>query len=367
MDDARLDELLGRLGRDDEEPPQPAGRRRRRGRRVLGIVGGLVLLLAIGVGGALYGLERSYDNNIRRVPDVFAPVQGASPRPPKAEGTGENWLLVGSDRRADVGTTGKEAGGTLWKPGAQRTDTVMLVHLAEDRKHAYLISFPRDSWVAIPGHGTAKINAAFSYGGPPLLIATLEQLTGIHIDHYAAIDFDGFETMTAALGGVDVTLSKTVYDSANHKTWSAGTHHLEGEEALLFVRQRYGLPGGDFDRMKRQQAFIKALMRKALSRGVLTNPVKLNNFLQAATRSVTVDDSVTGGTLRSEALGLRGLRMGNIAFMTVPVTGTGREGKQSVVHLAKAKDRRLYTAIRRDRVDAYLAGGGETNSLDTVR
>jgi LCP family protein required for cell wall assembly len=218
---------------------------------------------------------------------------GEADRPARTTGRAENWLLVGSDRRAAQGSTGGDAGEPLWRYGAQRADTIMLVHLPADRGRVYLVSFPRDAWVPIQGYRNAKLNAAFSFGGPPLLIATIERLTGVRVDHFAILDFDGFRSMTDALGGVNVRVVRMVRDPARKVVWPAGIHRLDGARALDFVRQRRNLPGGDLGRIKRQQAFLKALAGQVVDRGTLVNPLKLNAFLEAATRAVNVDESLT--------------------------------------------------------------------------
>ena len=349
----------------------PAPRRRLLTRVLLAGGVGVVLLVA-GSAGLLLERQQTYDRNIERIPDVFPTAPGRpapAPEPPaQAPGRAENWLLVGSDRRADEGTTGADARAPSWRFGAQRADTIMLVHLPADRSRVYLVSFPRDAWVPIEGYGTAKINAAFSYGGPPLLIATVEQLTGVRVDHFAILDFEGFEAMTDAVGGVDVRVTRTVTDPARDVLWTAGTHHLDGARALDFVRQRYNLPGGDFDRIKRQQAFLKALAGQVVDRGTLSDPRRLNAFLEAATRAVSVDESVTVAGLRSLALQFRSLRAGDIVFMTTPIAGTGMEGRQSVVYLDRAASRPLYRALRTNAIAEYVARAGDAvNQVDDVQ
>jgi LCP family protein required for cell wall assembly len=242
----------------------------------------------------------------------------------------------------------------------------MLLHLPAERDKAYVISFPRDSWVEVPGYGTQKINAAFSYGGPPLLIQTVESLTGIRIDHFGAIDFNGFKAMTDALGGVDVNVERTVHDPKNNITWQAGKQHLDGDKALLFVRQRYNLPNGDFDRIKRQQAFLRAVTQKAADGGTVTNPLKLDRFLSAFTKSISVDESVSAGDLRSLALSMRSVRGSDITFMTVPNKGPAARGSQSVVLLDDAKAKLLYDAVRGAQVAQYVKEHGGTNSVGKV-
>ncbi|RKS70781.1 LytR family transcriptional attenuator [Actinomadura pelletieri DSM 43383] len=335
--------------------------RKRRWPRLLIAVGVFIALVVAGVGGLAWQRQSAYNGNIDRIKGV---MPAGPQRPgPNVEGT-ENWLLVGSDSREDAATTGE--GNQVWKPGQQRTDTIMLLHLPADRKKAYIVSFPRDSWVEIPGYGNQKINAAFSFGGPKLLIETIENLTGIRVDHYGAIDFEGFKSMTDALGGVTVNIKQSVYDPARKKQWTAGKHKLDGEEALLFVRQRYNLPNGDFDRIKRQQAFLGALARQASARGTLTNPLKLDRFLSALTKSISVDEEVSAGDLRSLALSMRGVRASDVVFLTAPHKGTGTRAKQSVVFLNQEKAKALFDAVKTARMDEYVQQYGGGNGLDTV-
>jgi LCP family protein required for cell wall assembly len=335
--------------------------RKRRWPRILIAVGVFLALVVAGLGGLVWQRQSSYNGNIDRIKGVM-PDDGAKRPGPNVAGT-ENWLLVGSDSRAEA-TTGE--GNQVWKPGQQRTDTIMLLHLPADRKKAYIISFPRDSWVEIPGYGRQKINAAFSFGGPKLLVETMESLTGIRVDHFGAIDFEGFKSMTDALGGVTVNIKQSVYDPARKKQWAAGRQKLDGEEALLFVRQRYNLPNGDFDRIKRQQAFLGALAKQAADRGTLTNPLKLDRFLSALTKSISVDEGVSAGDLRSLAVSMRSVRASDVMFMTLPNKGTGTRAKQSVVFLDGTKARALFDAVKSARMAEYVKQHGAGNSLGTV-
>jgi LCP family protein required for cell wall assembly len=333
--------------------------RKRRWPRILIAVGVFLALVVAGLGGLVWQRQSSYNGNIDRIKGVM-PDDGAKRPGPNVAGT-ENWLLVGSDSRADSATTGE--GNQVWKPGQQRTDTIMLLHLPADRKKAYVISFPRDSWVEIPGYGKQKINAAFSFGGPKLLIETMESVTGIRVDHYGAIDFEGFKSMTDALGGVTVNIKQSVYDPARKKQWAAGRQKLNGEDALLFVRQRYNLPNGDFDRIKRQQAFLGALAKQAADRGTLTNPLKLDRFLSALTKSISVDEGVSAGDLRSLALSMRSVRASDVTFMTLPHKGTGMVKKQSVVFLDGAKAKALFDAVKTAQMPEYVKQHGAGGTL----
>ena len=335
-------------------PAEPLRRRRTLRRVLIGLAACFVVLGLVLVGTAWY-LQDHLVGQVDRVDDAFA---GLETRPAPAQGEGLNILLMGTDRRSDEPTTGDDAKAPTWLPGEQRTDSLMVLHIDSDRQHATLVSIPRDSWVTVPGHGENKINAAFSFAGPSLAVETVEELTDLRIDHLAIIDWDGFEALTDELGGVTIDVPRTVRDSARGKTWEAGEHHMNGEEALLYVRQRYGLTGGDFDRIKRQQNFLRALMRQTLSSETMSSPTTLYGVLNSVTKHLTVDSEWTTGDMRSLVLSLRSMRAGDVTFTTVPVKGTGREGKQSVVRLDRDKGRELWGAIREDRAADWVEANG---------
>ena len=205
-----------------------------------------------------------------------------------------------------------------------------------------------------PGHGRNKINAAYAFGGPALLVLTLEAMTGVRIDHVAEIGFEGFRDVTVALGGVDVVVAKASSIPGTPYRWHVGTNRMEGDEALQFVRQRYGLAGGDLDRVQRQQAFVKAVLLQTLGSGTLTNPRKVSRVVEAGTKHLTVDDELDTGQLRSLAVSLRGLRGGDVGFTTAPVAGLGRSpAGASVVLLDTARLTLLGRALRLDQMAGY--------------
>jgi LCP family protein required for cell wall assembly len=304
----------------------------------------IIVLVLAGFGGLAYGMQQQLASNIDRF--GIGNVGGERPKivaPPEAL----NVLLIGSDSRTSHGDAAK------WVKGDSNTDSMMVVHVAADRKSVDVVSIPRDSWVDIPGYGMSKINAAYSEGGPPLLIQTIEQLTGVRIDHMGMVDFTGFKEMTDALGGVEVTVPVATQDNRNF--FPAGTYRMNGKQALGYVRQRHGLPGSDFDRMKRQQNWIRAVMKDAMSKGTLTDPLKLNKFLQAATKAVALDDRWSVNDLRDLAVSLRSLKTSDIRFITAPnLGGDNWEGNQLVVKLDDVKGPALWDAIRNDQVTEWL-------------
>ena len=191
-----------------------------------------------------------------------------------------------------------------------------------------------------------KVNAAYAYGGPALLIQTVEQLTDVRIDHYVAIDFEGLVQVTDDLGGVDVVVAETT--SNGPYTFPAGVNHLDGDQARWYLGQRYGLPGGDFDRVRRQQQYLQSVFNKLFSTNTFTDPGRLDSALLAFTSAVSVDDSVSNRDLLGLAFSMRDLRPDNVEFFTAPVLGTGREGPASVVYLDETAGERMWGYLRND-------------------
>lgn len=333
---------------DGTDHSAPAPRRRRRRWRTA-LVSALVVVLV--VVGALTGvgvyLVNRYGAAIDRVPDVFAgvPDRPAAPVPvdPSVDDAPVTFLVVGSDTRADI------AAGEL--PDA-RSDVIMLIRLTADRTHAQVVSIPRDSWVLVPGVGMSKINAAYARGGPSLLVTTVERLTEVRIDHFVTFDFQGFVTITDALGGVDVDVAETT--TSRGYTFTAGENHLDGAAALAYVRERTGLPGGDLDRVQRQQQVIQAQFAELRRRDVFADLGTLSSTVSALTASMAVDDTLSNAALIDIAWSLRGLDSSGITFLTAPVAGTGREGAQSVVRLDDARCAALWTYLRTDSLADHV-------------
>ena len=305
----------------------------------LGVLG---VVLALVVGGSLWFLTDRYAGNVDRVSDVFADLDGSTRPAPAtpAQQAGEQpvtFLLVGSDTRATA-EEGIATGG--------RSDAIMIARFSADRQHAQLISVPRDSWVDIPGHGMDKVNAAYAYGGPTLLIQTIEQLTDVRIDHYVAIDFAGLIQVTDDLGGVDVVVAETT--SNGPYTFPAGVNHLDGDQARWYLGQRYGLPGGDFDRVRRQQQYLQAMFGQLFSSDTFTAPGRLDAALLAVTSAVAVDEQLGNAEMLSLAYSLRGLTPDNVDFFTAPVLGTGTEGAASVVYLDGVAGERMWGYLQTD-------------------
>ncbi|MBW0101567.1 LCP family protein [Pseudonocardia sp. KRD291] len=328
----------------------------RRGRRVLIGLLVAVLVLVLAAAGAIFALTQSIGNDISRIPDAFRDLQDAN-RP--ATFGGSTFLLVGTDTRATGATTGS---GAPADAGSQRSDVIMLATVQPDGTTGSVVSIPRDSWVDVPGRGMNKINAAYAFGGPSLLIRTVEGLTGVRVDHFGVIDFAGFQTLVDSVGGIDVNLAEATSNAG--VDFAAGPNHLDGARALAYVRQRYDLPNGDIDRAKRQQNALRALLSRVQEQAS-SNPLALYDLSQSVGNTVSIDDTLSNTGLASLAVQYRDLRSSGISFVTSPVAGLGREGEQPVVYLDEDKAKGLWGSIRNGSVAQYVDANPSQSLADT--
>ncbi len=188
--------------------------------------------------------------------------------------------------------------------------------------------------------------------GPPLLIQTVEQLTRVRIDHFAVIDFAGFQQMVDAADGIDITIPQATSDMRSD--FAAGPQHLNGTQALNYVRQRYNLPGGDFDRERRQQNALRTLVRSTLSSGTLQSPTRAYGLANVLSQHIGVDDSLSNTGLAGLAFSLRDLRSNSTSYVTAPYAGTGMEGDQSVVYLDRTADDDLWFAVNNGQLAQWV-------------
>jgi len=346
----------GRGGRSGgNEYGRRPGLRPRWGRLALLVTAALAGLALVGAG-SLWIYARGLDKDLART-DPFSVI--ADGRPSQAVDGALNILLIGTDSR--------DPDAPLDQAGRWRADTIIVMHIPSSHDRAYLISIPRDLYVPIPaGAGAgcetgqrAKINAAFAFGGIPLAVRTVECFTDVRINHVMAVDFAGFVDVTDALGGVELPVEQdTTSIHKPFREFKKGTNHMTGAEALDWIRQRKQFPDGDFARMRHQQDFLRALMDKAASSGTLSNPAKLNSFLKATTRAVTVDG---GFSLVDMAVQFRKLRGENLHFLTSPHNGSETINGESVVVSDREKALAMYQAIAADRMAEWVAANGEPN------
>lgn len=334
---------------------QPGGRSGRRPVRWSTRIAGGLALAIITTSGVGHAVVSGVGDSIDRV-DAFG---GMRDRPGSTKGI--NFLLVGTDGRDGLKPADKERYHLGGAP-CHCTDTIMLVHLSEDRSRVSVVSIPRDSYVMLPPHDDAvsgaqhvshpaKINAAYADGGPRLTVATVEKMTGVHIDHYLEVDFISFMKTVDVLGGVQVCTVRPLKDSYTGLNLPVGTSQLNGGAALQYVRSRHLDGASDLGRMQRQQRFLAQIIHRITSGGLLTDPVKLSRIASTVLGSVRADQDLKPKDLISLAQGLRGFTPGSSEFTSVPIGNVGYrvKGIGSTVKWDDAKAGKLWAAIRADQ------------------
>ncbi|BET47620.1 LCP family protein [Kitasatospora aureofaciens] len=277
-------------------------------------------------------------------------------RPEKADNGSENILVLGSDTRS--GGNKKLGGGT--DDGTARSDTAMIVHVYKGHRKASVVSIPRDTLIDRPDctdtdggeHPAADdvmFNSAYSTGGAACAVKTVESISGLRMDHYLEVDFSGFQNLIDDLGGVRVTTTEDIKDPDSHLDLTAGTHRLDGEQALGLVRTRHGVgDGSDLGRIQLQQAFVKALVDQVKDVGLLGNPKKLYDIADTATKTVTTDSDLGSvNSLMSFASGLKGIGPDKMHMVTMPVVYDPADPNR--VLLEKTKADQVWTALKNDR------------------
>jgi LCP family protein required for cell wall assembly len=274
----------------------------RRGRRIALVLGTVVVVLIAGFAGSYFWLNGKLNKS------VTLPATSLT-------SAGTNWLITGSDSRAGLSRAEIDALHVGFDAGTLNSDSIMLLHLGSGRP--VLLSIPRDSYVDIPGHGWNKMNAALAFGGAPLLIQTVENVTGLKIDHYMGIGFGGLVAVVNQIGGVPICLKTGIHDSYSGVNLSAGCHNLNGTQALAFVRDRHSFATEDLQRIQDQRAFLSALLKKATSPGVYLNPFSALPFGSTAAGSMSVDTGTSLLDLVHAASALRDPETG-----TVPIASS---------------------------------------------
>lgn len=289
-------------------------------------------------------------NTISRVDD-----SPSGERP--AETPGNTYLLVGSDGRDQLTRAQRDELGTGTAEG-QRTDSIMLVHVPSGGGKSAIISIPRDSYMPIPGHGSNKVNAAYSIGGPKLLIETLEQTTNLRIDGYLEIGFGGFADVVNSLGGVDICVPFDMDDKFAHINLKKGCQVLDGKNALGFVRARHSDPRGDIGRADRQRQFLAAIMKGAATPSTVLNPFRYWSFTHTAAGAVGVGQDTSMKDAASILLAMRGAGNGSTLSLTVPLKDLAYETHAGLaVKWDTERAKALFTMLREDQpLEAPPAG-----------
>ncbi|MFM9371569.1 LCP family protein [Streptomyces sp. Da 82-17] len=312
----------------------------------------MVVLGAAGIG---HALVTGLDGGISRV-DPFKDMKN---RPSGGDGT--NFLLVGTDGRDKISEDERKKYRLGGAP-CHCTDTIMIVHISEDRDRASIVSLPRDSYAEAPTHTDQnsgekhhthplKLNAAYAEGGPGLTVRTVEHMTKVKIDHYLEVDFTSFMKTVDAVGGVEICTVGPMKDSYTGLNLPAGRHQLNGGEALQYVRSRHIDGAADLGRMQRQQRFMAALISKATSSGVLLNPVKFRDVSQTVLGSVRADRSFGTDEMLDLGRAMRNFTPASSEFTSVPIgkMGFAVPGIGSTIKWDPVKSGKLFQALREDR------------------
>ncbi|WP_432393336.1 LCP family protein [Pseudarthrobacter sp. L19] len=320
------------------------------------MIGILVVVAAVVAGGYIFNLARTFDSQSTKIETAFPQESTRPEKPQPTQGgngkTAVNILLMGSDSRGATESQAAEGASS-----DQRADTLMLVHIPADRKNIYTMSIMRDLWVDIPGHGQAKINAALSLGGTPLMVQTVESIFKQRIDHVAMMDFQSFKGLTDALGGVTVNVT-TPFNSSHLKGhyFGLGPNTMNGDEALAFVRERYAYADGDYQRVRNQQAYLKAVLKKSIDAQTLSNPVTVSNLVGAMSPYISVDKSLDAATIAGLAVDLKDVRAQNVVMFTLPTSGTGTSADgQSIVLPNPDAIAHITDAMTKDTLTSYVA------------
>lgn len=329
-------------------------------------VAGIVVL-----GGA--GLGYVYTQLNGNIQSIDIDHMLGSARPANTANGSQDILVLGSDSRS--GGNKRLGGGS--DDGVARADTAMLIHVHKGRTSASVVSIPRDTLVDRPscvdrsGHrqSAAKdvmFNSAYATGGAACTVKTVESMSGIRVDHFVEVDFTGFKRMVDALGGVEVTTHKKISDPDSHLRLAAGTHRLDGEQALGLVRTRHGVgDGSDLGRIQLQQAFVKALVEQVKEVGVLSNPKRLYDLANTATKSVTTDSGIGSVTsLASFASGLKNISSSHMSMTTLPVGYDPADPNRVVVDEDEAA--LVWSALRHDKDIPAKVKGSAAGHADAV-
>ncbi|MEU0740899.1 LCP family protein [Streptomyces sp. NPDC006134] len=349
-----------RRGAPETPPPGRRGRRpakkKARSRRILLWTGGSLAFVLVATAGAAYFYLQHLNDNIESLPDDGASTGGFRKDQPI------NILLIGTDKRTGAGNEGYGDKGS-----SGHADTTILLHVSKDRSNATALSIPRDLIVdipdcpttqedgttkVIPGSQGARFNESLGQEGrtPSCTMRTVTELTGVTPDNFMVADFNAVKTLTSAVGGVEVCLAKDIDDPDSHLKLSAGTHTIEGEQALAFVRTRHSVGfGGDLSRIEIQQQFLSSLMRKLKSNDTLTSPSKMVKLAEAGTKALTVDSQLKSiGKLKDLGMELGKLNPKNLTFTTVPVADNPNETVKATVVLKEAEALQVFQAIQDD-------------------
>jgi LCP family protein required for cell wall assembly len=355
-------QLLGAMGapapRDDRnvlarpDPPSgsgaPESRPLRRGRRMLSVLGAIVLTVLGLIAGTVLTLAERLAADVERVPGVFASLDPAT-RPSAADAL--TFVVVPTDSRPPLPSAGTEE-PTASDIGDEPIEVVMIMQVAADGSAASVVSIPFATRLDVPGQGVATLETAYALGGASSLVRALENLTALRIDHFIEVDFAGLPAMVDAIGGIDLPVADP--RSRSDTPARRGFRRVDGAQALAFARERRGPPDGRIDRAPRQQVALRAFVH-AMTQEALVDPPALYRLLAATSRAVRVDDTLSTTAMGVLAVELSGLRSSQVTYLTVPVVRADPDRSRPAEYLVDPRAAELWTAMRADTVLPYLA------------
>jgi LCP family protein required for cell wall assembly len=340
------DVFLSRSARNNAER-----KNRKRNRSIAVAVVAVLLVAILGLGYLVFDLQRQFNSKSNTVSLGFTDAEQQA-RPVKdPDDKSMNVLMLGVDHADSDDEEITALDGAV----SQRSDSMMLLHIPENRSQVYIMSMVRDMYVDIPGHGKDKLNAAISVGGVPLLLQTVEGMFDTKIDHVAMIDFEGFKELSTALGGV--TVHNEIPFTANDTDYyyPVGDVDLEGDRALRFVRERKSFTDGDYQRVANQRKFIAAATNQVLSAGTLTNPAKLYEIVDKVSPFLTFDENFDAATLVGLGLQLKNVDTQNMEMFTMPTAGTATTAQGQSIELAsELAMTQIAQALQEDDMAGYL-------------
>jgi LCP family protein required for cell wall assembly len=353
-------------GTPGNEAAAPRGLRRR---RIVAAVLSVLLVAFVAVSAFVFGQPPAkVAAPAPTATDTASPAPSATPSPPATATTPPpepipelravpmNILLIGSDSRGNA----REQAAITQTTGAyqdQRADSIMLVHVPADRRSVHVVSIMRDLYVNIPGYGASKINDSLLVGGIPLVAQTVGNLMGMHIDHTIMLDFNGFRALTDELGGIDVDVAlpfQSTHDTEH--VFTKGINHLDGQAALEFVRERYAFGDGDYQRVRNQQTFLRAVLARLTSNGVLTDVTAVRALVNFAGNYLTVDQGFDPAGVAVLAYAMRGINPASYVSLTLPTAGPGiTAGGASVIFPDYDGIAQVAAAMREGRLPEYIS------------
>jgi LCP family protein required for cell wall assembly len=344
LDEPQLSDEERERRHERKERHKAKVRRKRKQRRLLKIAGVLLATFLV-----LSGLWFQWTfGSLSRMPATAGQAGLNTP--------GTTMLLVGSNPSEPDAAVA----GTGWQAALHRSDLVMLVHLTRNNRAMFVISIPGSSLLPIPGHGNGRLGQAYDTGGEKLYVRTIEEYTGVRLDHIAVMDLNGLREITDEVGGIVVDVPSEACGIP------PGLRRLDGQQALEYMTLRPCLPRKDLDRVEREQGVMRALMRGSVDEGKLTNPFRLNKILRSGARNLTLEHGFSYPGMIGQLWSMRKLRTTNTTFLTVPVAAkpnTKADG-EDVVQLDRAKDQVLWDALRKDRLADYLAFNSDADVLE---